>query len=120
MTEFTKEYFIEKFTAIPDELWKVGADADPENPAIGCALFHLGVAWRSGIKDDYTEANALADLIIANSKILSKHNKYLKKSFKLYIKGDLLRTDIIFVINDTAPALGRHPKEAILHILNLL
>ncbi len=30
MTAFTKEYFIAKFTAIPDELWCTGRLTDPD------------------------------------------------------------------------------------------
>jgi len=41
-TKYTKEYFIKKFEAIPDELWYVGKYTNPENPNCHCALGHCG------------------------------------------------------------------------------
>jgi hypothetical protein len=40
MSQFTPEYFIAKFEAIPDELWHVGAYDGPANSH--CALGHCG------------------------------------------------------------------------------
>lgn len=43
MSKFTKEYFIEKFEAIPEENWITGKLVHPTKPGCHCALGHCGV-----------------------------------------------------------------------------
>ncbi len=116
----TKEYFIEKFKAIPDENWSSNGDLqDKQNPAKGCAQFHLGMTYDETSSE--VEANALANILLANAKKLSKSDEFLKKIFthfkdkkkELYMNDN----DIILIINDTAPERNLHPKEAMLQCL---
>lgn len=70
-TEITKEYFIEKLQAIPDENWIDDGDLyDEKNPLRGCLLFHLGV---KNIYEPTEEALALSVLIKSNLEKLAKH-----------------------------------------------
>lgn len=53
MSAFTKEYFIAKFEAIPEELWTTGDFVDEKNRM--CAFGHCGVS----LEADTKEGNAL-------------------------------------------------------------
>ncbi len=42
MPNYTREYYIERFSAIPDHLWFVGEFTNPKEPSQHCAYGHLG------------------------------------------------------------------------------
>ncbi len=83
MTQYTKEYFIEKLGAIPDENWIANGDYyDKNNPKKGCLLYHLGV----GVNDNYeptAEALALTEMIDVNLKKLAKKSPICKKTMMI-------------------------------------
>lgn len=60
MEKYTKEYFIEKFEAIPDELWIEIELSDDENPNCHCVLGHCGVSDLDYLTD---EANGLIKIL---------------------------------------------------------
>lgn len=58
--EFTVDYFIQKFSAIPDELWGCGRC---ENGGRRCALGHCGTDTLRVWKDYNAEIQALGNLM---------------------------------------------------------
>ena len=61
-TIYDADYFIEKFSGIPDELWFEGEFASPANPECKSALGHCGASW-NGRKEKHTkESGALLSL----------------------------------------------------------
>lgn len=56
MTEYTVQYFIDKFTAIPEELWFEEEFTNPANPEQHCAYGHCGCNPES---QENMEANSL-------------------------------------------------------------
>lgn len=53
---YDAKHFLQKFEAIPDDLWFVGKFTDPDEPSHHCALGHCG--W-SEDNDENEEANSL-------------------------------------------------------------
>jgi hypothetical protein len=106
MAQYNKEYFLNKFKAIPDEQWICNGDLQHEDKKnVGCALYHCGV--REDVNHmDYVpteEALALATL-------LSK-DKHLPKD-------DYFQ--IVYRINDGAGMRDMTPKQAIINALQEL
>lgn len=100
MTQFTKEYFIEKFSAIPDQCWIIGELTDENNPNCHCALGHCGVSLTNDSNYVMTE----------ESEALGSIFEYLYPS-----KLDYQR---VYNVNDFYnPSLGKTPKERILTAL---
>lgn len=96
--EFTIEYFINKFEAIPEEDIGEGSLADH------CALYHCGVRLERGEYVPTEEARTLGNIF---SKTMSREN--LSKD----------PTSHVFVINDD-PNLGKTPKQRLLNTLKKL
>lgn len=63
-TEYTKEYFIAKFEAIPDELWCTNTYTSLTNPNCHCAFGHCGF---TNYNTDSDEGLALRDLFLKNN-----------------------------------------------------
>lgn len=91
---YSVDYFLEKFYAIPDEMWLIGNFVDKSNPAIKCALGHCGYHWSK-----YTE----------EAQVLREH---------------IFETDLINDGTDSNginfSELGDTPKERILNALLLV
>lgn len=66
MSKYTVQHFIDKFSAIPDELWCIGEFTNTDNPAQHCAYGHLGCRPDD---DECEEANAL-DRLFRDHKLL--------------------------------------------------
>jgi hypothetical protein len=66
MSQYTVDYFIAKFEAIPEELWTIGDYVDQAGRC--CALGHCGIRYEPG-KSCNEEGDALVDLfkLISNS-----------------------------------------------------
>lgn len=106
MSQFTKEYFIDKFSAIPEDKWTTGELTEDHDPDCHCVLGHCGVTESEG--DDYVhtkESSALCG-------ILSK------------IDTDTRPTEVVYRINDgigdEKRKLGKSPKERILKALSMV
>lgn len=63
MSKYTTKYFIEFFSAIPDENWKVGSSFDGENT--GCAITH---AFRASSEcgNELVELFGRANLLVSS------------------------------------------------------
>jgi hypothetical protein len=70
--KYTKEYFIEKFDPIPEEMWTTGKFYDKKTGAC-CAMGHCG-SRRGG---DSEEAIALRDIIPNIARINDGHLDYV-------------------------------------------
>lgn len=120
---YTKEYFIEKLSAIPDENWIANGDYyDKNNPQRGCLLYHLGV----GVNENYTptvEALALTEMIDSNLKKLAKKIEICEKIVEKYdelIDGEDDKLTLAYAINDTCHTYNKTPKQAIIECLELI
>lgn len=110
MEKYTKEYFIEKFEAIPDELFTMCDLTNPKNSACHCALGHCGVeADSDGFGYIYTkEALALSNILI----------DYHTSVFGFAAGIDSNTESNVWRINDDeTKSLGKTPKERILNAL---
>jgi hypothetical protein len=120
----TKEYFIKKFKAIPDENWLSNGDMfDINNPAKGCALYHLGVRWEGESND--VEADALAVLLRTNLKKIAKTHPIAKMLFdkkKKDISKEIIddNSSMIYVFNDCSPKYDLHPKQSLIMALEAI
>jgi len=66
--EYNRQYFIDKFSAIPDEQW-ISGDLHDENTGASCALGHCGVRQGNGGAYKYTpEAEALIKVLTPKSR----------------------------------------------------
>ena len=91
-TKYTKQYFLDKFTAIPEG--EIGSNGLINR----CVLYHLGVtADKKGKYVMTDEAIALADL--------------------LGYEGPSTRSHFLWSINDNAQFTNTTPKKAILEAL---
>jgi len=70
MTKYNKQYFIDKFKAIPVNNWWVGGYINPDNPKQKCALGHC----------NYCERMSLGELIYC---VASINDGRLEDYFKL-------------------------------------
>lgn len=108
-TKFTKEYFIEKFEAIPDELYTMCDLTSPRNPDCHCALGHCGVEYGNDSNYVYTdESIALSDLLI---------DYHLKVFGFAAAKGSIIESNVWRFNDDESKELGETPKERILNAL---
>lgn len=92
--DYTIDYFINKFSAIPDD--EMG-DGRLENK---CAMFYCGITEEGGDYVPTDEALALAEIFAP---------------FKSHAREEWFR--IIYRINDTRTDFGNNPKERILTAL---
>lgn len=74
---YTVDYFINKFEAVPEELWYVGEFRDPNNPKCRCVLGLCGVYGYTSSEGFYMEetteeSQALTNLIFFNKDVLGK------------------------------------------------
>jgi len=102
-TEFTKEYFIKKFEAIPEDKWCVGELTAPNDKDCYCALGHCGVLETSSLNP---EARGLKNLL-----------------WNLREKIDFIpspEAGIVYQINDNEKQFGSTPRERILNALNMV
>jgi len=108
--EFTREYFIKKFEAIPDNLWTIVDLTSELNPNCHCALGHCGVV-EGEIDDIYTdEAIALSDIL----------EPYHKTVFGFSANPTNISHNNVWRINDDSSSrylTGKTPKERILNAL---
>ncbi len=56
MPNYDTQYFIDKFSAIPEELWITGEFQNPDKPCQRCAYGHCGC---DDMSDENEEANCL-------------------------------------------------------------
>jgi len=99
--KYTKQYFIDKFQAIPEEFWiKGNLNITGE---CHCALGHCGVYNLTELNE---EANALSNL--------------LKPVYNSQGMFERTRAEVVFGINDYCDNLGYTPKQRILNALNLV
>jgi len=108
-TKFTKEYFIEKFEAIPKENWCEGdLQIVEEGVCKNCALGHCKVSKMDDLNEEAIELSKLLKPI---------HDE-------LYLKGNASEVPYhacyVYQINDLADKLGYTPKERILNALKSL
>ena len=66
--KFTKEYFIAKFEAIPENEWNVGDYVNPIDPSRKCALGHCGAVHASIVNE---ESFALINLLAEHDGVVS-------------------------------------------------
>jgi len=113
MSEFTKEYFIKKFKAIPNELWTIADLTKPTNGECHCALGHCGVTYTPENTYLYTdEAKALSDLLA------DYHFKlYGFKADEQQQNANGCQEDNVWRINDETIKLSGTPKSRILTAL---
>lgn len=67
-TEYTLEYFIKKFEAIPEEKWTTGEFVDRDGCM--CAYGHCG---RTQSNNGTKESDALAELILKLDEVMPRH-----------------------------------------------
>jgi len=103
--KYTKQYFIEKFQAIPDEKWCVGILTSKSDPDCHCALGHCGLQVLS-LENKVEEAVSLGNLLAPVYKNLHGQT------------SDFM--DHVYEINDSAISLGKTPKQRILNALKLV
>jgi hypothetical protein len=60
---YDKQYFIDKFAAIPEDRWITSFYADPDDDSRCCAFGHCGVRFLMSGPNDGEEAAALASLL---------------------------------------------------------
>ncbi len=102
--EYNKEYFIEKFKAIPDNKWICNGDLqNKDNPEIGCALFHCGVRVQ-GYNYIHTDESLALGKLLSKEKVINEED---------YFK-------IVYRINDGVDLNNTTPKEAIIKALEKL
>ena len=102
MSIYNKQYFIDKFSAIPSD------DIGQGDSRCNCALYHCGVVIDSDNNYVMTdEANALGRLVLPVAQSV-----YRVDADELY--------RAVYTINDNAIHLGTTPRERILAALNLI
>jgi len=109
--EFTREYFIEKFEAIPDNLWTIVYLTSELNSKCHCALGHCGVKLNDDDENEYTdEAWALSNIL----------SSYHEMAFGFSADPSVLTHNNVWRINDdnlNRHLTGKTPKERILNAL---
>lgn len=71
--KYDAQYFIEKFEAIPDELWCIGHSTHPDNAESHCALGHCGT--RKGIAlNMFEDARALWNMFLTDDNDIASIN----------------------------------------------
>jgi hypothetical protein len=104
---YNKKYFVEKFSAIPEELWCQVELTDEDNPDCHCAMGHCGLRSEHVVDTTKTEdwpeeALALAELVRP-------------------ISGAKCPFARVYNINDgNIEQFGNNPKANILKALNQL
>lgn len=98
---YTTQYFIDKFTAIPEENWFVGNYVNPNNPNQCCALGHCNIRPHN-------------DLFFLESKA-DLEGKYLNILFFKY-----LQINVTYINDDKFRVIYKQstPKARILAALN--
>lgn len=104
--KFDVDYFINKFSKIPEENWLTGFLGE-EGFGVHCALGHCGV---HGEYKETKESKALGELIL-NSEISLEY-------IHPHLNDPSGRMATIFEINDSGE--GSRPKENILNVLTLI
>ncbi len=105
---YNAKYFINKFSAIPDDKWIVGIFVDNSGDKC-CALGHCGASYTSGSK----EANALSTLIF---KTLGCSVAFINDG----AYGVSVYEYVPPVTTNELLSLGDTPKERILTALELI
>lgn len=103
--EFTPDYFIDKFSAIPDHLWDVGSIGNYEGTEFAkkCALGLCGVSVMQGVYVPTEESDALVKLFGG-----AEPDGTIKNYRSVYAVNDALEDYRIY---------GSTPKERIINKL---
>ena len=104
-TKYTKEYFIKKFEAIPEDKWCKTELTSPLDDECHCALGHCGIKDYDNVMTP--EAKALVNIL----------DPIHKKVISYPCMGDYA---VVYEINDGADKLGSTPKERILKALSMV
>jgi len=103
--KYTKQYFIDKFQAIPSQEWCEGELTNEFDENCHCALGHCGVINYKATTDEAYELSKL---------LMPVYDKLFDEEFTQPCNFHT------FEINDESSSLGDTPKQRILNALNLV